>query len=93
MIGYEFKNDSEYYSNCYKICDYNYFYDSNNIYNCTPDNNCPENYKLIKSKKKCIDNCMKDNTYKLEYNNQCFEECPPGTLISDNYKCEEVLII
>ena len=92
-IGFEFRNDIEYNSNCYRICEYFYFYDSNNIYYCTQDNNCPENYKLISYKRKCIDNCIHDNIYKYEYNNACFENCPIGTKISNdnNFKCEQII--
>ena len=90
--GYEFKNDTKNTSNCYQICQYYYFYDSNNIYNCAPDYICPENYKLISSKGKCIDDCINDNIYLYEYNNVCYENCPEGTISNDDmYKCEEEL--
>ena len=59
-------------SNCYKICEYYHYFDSSNIYQCTKDNKCPDNYKLIKQKNKCIDECNKDDYYKFEYNNTCF---------------------
>ena len=91
---YEFKNDFENNSNCYQKCVYNYFYDSNNIYQCTSNNSCPEDYsKLISLKKRCIDDCSKDNIYKFEYNNECLEQCPSEThTTTDNlYKCEDNL--
>ena len=53
--GYSFKNDfTTQNGNCYENCQYNYYYDSNNNYNCTLDNDCPLNYKLIPAKKMCI---------------------------------------
>jgi hypothetical protein len=30
--GFEVKNDFENDNNCYKICDFNYYYESNNEY-------------------------------------------------------------
>ena len=52
--GYEIKNDPENVNNnCYQICPNYYFYDTDNKYKCTDDNNCPLNFnKLIKEKKK-----------------------------------------
>ena len=65
---YDFDNDE----NCYKICPFYYYYDSNNIYHCTETEACPEEYKfLIVPKKRCIDNCENDNIYKYPYYNKC----------------------
>ena len=67
--------------NCYPNCNYYYYFDENNIYTCTSDENCPENYKLINSTNKCIKNCLNDSVYKFyyEYNNVCFKTCPGTT--------------
>ena len=51
-----------------------------NHYFCTLDNSCPENYKLIREKRKCIDECYKDESHKFEYKNICYEDCPNGTI-------------
>ena len=89
--GYSFKTDFENDNNCYKICTHNYYYDLNNIYHCTEENSCPENFnKLITQKKRCIDICSKDSIYQYEYNNTCLIECPIETYIDKNndlYKC------
>ena len=70
--GYETKNDFDNDNNCYKVCEYYYYYDENNIYQCTENNNCPTEYsKLITAKKRCIDDCSKDNIYQSERNNEC----------------------
>ena len=76
--------------NCYEKCDYYYFFNSSNIYQCTTDENCPNEYnKLIEVKKQCIDNCQQDNDYKYEFNDVLYSNCPNGTKISqnNNYLC------
>ena len=90
--GYEFKADSGSTRNCYEICSNYYYYDSENKYHCVDI--CPENYKLIIEKKKCIENCTKDDTYKFEYNNICYQKCPNRTNITNNnpFKCKFDLI-
>ena len=88
---YEIKNDDENDKNCYKKCTYKYYYDSNNKYTCTTDDNCPSDLpKLISEKNRCIDDCIKDNLYKYEYNGVCVSGCPPGTHSKTNneYICE-----
>ena len=78
-------------SNCYEKCDNYYYFDENNTVHCTDDNICPDNYKLIEDKKKCIDNCKNDNIYKFEYDNKCYISCPNGTFANqsnnDNICC------
>ena len=67
-INYTFLNDYENDYNCYNICKYYYYFDSNKKYHCTSTNKCPnENNKLIKEKNKCIDKCINDDKYKKEY--------------------------
>ena len=84
--GYETKNDFENDNNCYKICEFNYYYyDSDNKYKCTDNEMCPDTLsKLIIDKKRCVGNCNDYNLY--EYNNKCLNECPNGTHLRDN-KC------
>jgi len=80
-----FLNDSLISSNCYEICNYNYYFDESNEYHCTKNNICPGIYnKLISNKKKCIDDCKHDNIYKYEFNNSCYKDCPNGTNLLEN---------
>ena len=66
-------------SNCYQNCSFYSYFDSENEYHCTDNNNCTEDYnKLIIDKKKCVNNCL-NNGYKFEYNNICYNSCPNGT--------------
>ena len=74
-------------NNCYQKCDNYYYFDISNKYHCTEDKNCPLNYKLIISEKKCIDKCINDNKYKYEYQNICYEKCPSNT-IDNNFICQ-----
>ena len=90
---YETKIDFENDTNCYLKCPHNYYYDENNNYTCTGDNNCPSEYsKLITTKKRCIDLCKNDNIYRYEYLNKCYKQCPSGTesTVNDTFICKEV---
>ena len=89
--NYSFKDDFENDSNCYKNCQYNYYFDLNRAYYCTNEERCPNEYsKLIKEKKKCISNCSLDNKYKYEFNNLCYEIFPEDSIISfSNISYEE----
>ena len=72
-------NENEKENNCYKNCDYYYYFDESNEYKCTIDDKCPQNRnKLILEKNKCIDECKNDNIYINEYNNICYQNCPNG---------------
>ena len=71
-------------TNCYEICQYYYYFDSSNHYHCTENEECPENYKLIIDKKKCINKCSEDEIYKIEYKNKCYQFCPNGTYCNYN---------
>ena len=85
------KNDNINNNICYKKCPFNYYYDSNNQYQCTDDTNCPNIYnKFVEEKKRCIDDCKKDNIYKYQYNNTCLLKCPKNSTISknDSFICE-----
>ena len=75
-------------SNCYNKCEYYYYFnESYNNYRCTEINKCPEKYKLIKQKNKCINQCKSDNIYKYEYNISCYEKCPNDTIYENNNFC------
>ena len=85
ITNYSFIHDNN--DNCYKKCEYYYYFDNENNFNCTNENKCPEGYKLIKEKNKCIDNCINDNIYKYEYNNACYES-PISNNIESSFKNE-----
>ena len=76
---YEFKYDLESKNNnCYEICKFYYYYDSQNDYKCTNENSCPVEFsKLINGTNRCVDDCNKYNLF--EYNNNCYNESPPIT--------------
>ena len=78
--------------NTFYNCKYYYYCDSNDNYLCTEENKCPSNLKLIKDKKKCIDNCENDSNNKYEYKNQCYKYCPNNTYISsdNNHLCKKI---
>ena len=78
--------------NCLKKCDYYYYFNESNNYTCTTTKSCPESYKLIEEKKKCVNECIndKDNKYIYEYNNKCVEQCPSDLKIdNEENKCLE----
>ena len=87
--NYIFVNDSSLKEkNCYEKCEFYYYLNESNYYFCTQGNSCPENYKLIKEKGKCIDECYNDDFYKFEFEKICYEQCPNGTIDTDgNKKC------
>ena len=59
--NYILLNESFVYNkNCFKKCDYYYYFDKDYNYSCTNNYLCPENYKLIIDKDKCIDECKND---------------------------------
>ena len=64
--------------NCYNICDYYSYYNSNNNKSyCTSDLSCPKVFnKLIPLKNQCIDECSKDEYYQYEFRKECYQECP-----------------
>ena len=64
--------------NCYNICPYYSYYDSNANKNyCTKDSVCPISHdKLIKEKNLCVEDCSKDPTYKYQFRHTCLKECP-----------------
>ena len=74
-------------SNCYNKCRCYYYFDESNNYKCTSDYMCPNEYKIIKEKNKCISECKYDNKYKYEYNYTCYETCPNKTIFENDYIC------
>ena len=61
-------------NNCFKKCEYFYYFNEQEQYSCTQNYACPERYKkLVKQKNKCIDKCENDDYYKYEFNNTCIE--------------------
>lgn len=75
--------DSTYYhladdpndNNCYLICDYYYFFfDENGDYQCSRENKCPDEYKLVDNTKKCVKNYKSENN-KYEYYGICYDTC------------------
>ena len=82
--------------NCVIKCDYYYYLDSSEEFQCTIEKKCPDNYSLIEEKNLCINNCSEDNEYKYEYNNTCYKENPYNTnniqstnLIEQELICEK----
>ena len=88
---YIYINNTKYETNCYKKCDYYYYFDElNNYYHCTENYKCPKNYnkiikysKLISNKSQCIDDCKNDDIYQYEYKNQCLKNCPKNTFYNE----------
>ena len=59
--------------NCYKNCNYYYYFDDFNIHHCTEDEYCLYNKnKLIEDRGQCIEDCSKDALYLYEYDNKCY---------------------
>ena len=80
ISGYIFNPDEDYPNNCVVDCSYNYYYTAFGQYRCTINGQCPlENYLLIRSKGKCVNNCSIDSFYKYQYNSECFGKCPDNT--------------
>ena len=87
--GYSLIKNNQNIENCYPYCNNYYYFDENNEYHC--NTSCPEGYKLIEDKGKCIDDCSNDNiyNYRYEYNNVCYQSCPTDTTSSrsNEYLC------
>ena len=72
-LNYTFKIQINNYLNCYTNCSYYYYFDSNDNYQCTINNSCPNEYnKLIPDKRQCIKNCENEILYKYEFENKCY---------------------
>ena len=70
-------NDSLTTYNCYINCSYYYYFNETNIYKCTNELNCPNNFsKLIDGERECVKNCSALEKKKYEYQGKCYEQCP-----------------
>ncbi|MBQ4209072.1 hypothetical protein II654_01400, partial [bacterium] len=74
--------------NCYPDCNNYYYFNESNHYICLPEKKCPDGYKLIAEKKKCIKNCKDDNifNYIYEYDGTCVQSCSAGFYTIDTQK-------
>ena len=84
---YSYELNISSYLNCYKKCEFNFFYDENNQNNltssCSPDNNCSKYfYQIFSEKEQCVNDCTKFPNYPLESLNTCYNLYP--LYISDN---------
>ena len=69
-------SDQHQSKNCYKKCDYYYYFD-NNIYFCTEEPKCPNKYKyLIFELGQCVKSCNESDVYFKEFRKGCYKECP-----------------
>ena len=78
--------------NCYKECDYYYYFNKkeNKLF-CTEELKCPLNYsKLIIEKNECLSDCWDNSSYQYEFDNKCYSQCPENTRLSsqNNNLCE-----
>ena len=83
-LSFKFNN------NCYKKCDYYFYFDEFNDYYCTKAKRCSNEYnKLIESKGRCVDDCKIDDKFKYEFQKICQEECPIFSKSSetDEFRC------
>ena len=84
--------DNQTIYNCYTNCSYNYYFDTNNTYQCTPGPGCTANYsKLIAGTRECISNCTETDNNKYEYQSKCYTECPYPAFSdndTDDYFCK-----
>ena len=77
---YNDENNSNSIINCYESlkykCKFNYYYNlTSNIFYCTDNEICPQDYnKFIEEKRMCIDECDKDPLYKYELNKICYNK-------------------
>ena len=77
---YNDENNNNSIINCYESlkykCKFNYYYNlTSNIFYCTENEICPQDYnKFIEEKRMCIDECNKDPLYKYEFNNICYNK-------------------
>ena len=74
--------DIGYYKNCYDNCSYYHYYNkSENIFYCTENFTCPNDYdKLIEDKRECVSDCSNDENYKYEFRKKCYKDnCPSNS--------------
>ena len=64
-------------NSCYRKCNYYFYFDEFNDYQCTKANRCSNEYnKLIEIRGRCVDDCKIDNEFKYEFQKICHEKCP-----------------
>ena len=76
--------------NCYPNCTYYYYFDENNVYQCTEGPKCPKEYgRLVFGSRQCVKNCSDHPLQKKEYRKTCYEKCPvdPSLLIEVGDLC------
>ena len=89
-VNYIKNPDNENSTNCLIKCKY-YYYLFHDIYTCTLEPKCPDDYNyIIKNKSKCIDDCKNDNEYRYKYNGECFKICPNNTRDNYDYICKDI---
>ena len=77
---YPIYNNSDININCIEAmnnhCTYYYYFNiTSNIFYCTNDKNCPNDYnKLVPYRNECIINCENESIYKYEYDNICYNK-------------------
>ena len=64
-------------NSCYRKCNYYFYFDEFNDYQCTKADRCSNEYnKLIEIRGRCVDDCKIDNEFKYEFQKICHEKCP-----------------
>ena len=88
---YTFLNESSFPSkNCFKKCEFYYYFNKSEEYTCTQFNFCPSPFnKTVIGKYKCIDDCRKDDEYKYDYKNTCLKKCSDNV---KNYEEEKICL-
>ena len=62
---------------CYENCTYYYYFDKNNKYKCTEENECPQDFNfLIVELRQCVSSCNDVRDYNKRLDNKCYKECP-----------------
>ena len=57
-VDFPFEINISNYKNCYEQCSFNYFFDEENIYHCTQNSSCPDDYPDLKQG---TNECIKSN--------------------------------
>ena len=79
---FEFKKDG--YKNCYPKCDFYFYFDENNNYNCTKSRKCPDGYNSkIPEIGQCVKNCEENKNYRYKFMDNCYSQCPEDSLIDE----------
>ena len=79
---FEFKKDG--YKNCYPECDFYFYFDENNNYNCTKSRKCPDGYNSkIPEIGQCVKNCEENKNYRYKFMDNCYSQCPEDSLIDE----------